>query len=93
MTTIRLPSDFREFLRLLSEHGVRYLVVGGYAVGYHGYPRTTGPAQFGSGPPVQEERPGDCRGVSQSGHAISSVLSSRGVARRCHGGDLSSSSS
>ncbi|MBI1367430.1 MAG: hypothetical protein GC162_02125 [Planctomycetes bacterium] len=39
---IRLPSDFKEFLRLLSSTGVEYLLVGGYAVGYHGYPRTTG---------------------------------------------------
>ena len=41
MTMIRLPSEFLEFLRLLNENGVRYLVVGGYAVAYHGYPRTT----------------------------------------------------
>ncbi|MBI1337116.1 MAG: hypothetical protein GC164_09155 [Phycisphaera sp.] len=39
MTT--LPEDFREFLRLLNEHGVRYLLVGGYAVVHHGYPRAT----------------------------------------------------
>jgi hypothetical protein len=37
-----LPRDFSEFLRLLAEHDVDYLVVGGYAVGYHGYPRVTG---------------------------------------------------
>lgn len=36
-----LPEDFREFLRLLNDHGVEYLLIGGYAVGYHGYPRTT----------------------------------------------------
>ncbi|HEY0174284.1 MAG TPA: hypothetical protein VGB98_24925 [Pyrinomonadaceae bacterium] len=36
-----LPPDFREFLRLLNSHGVRYLLVGGYAVGYYGYPRAT----------------------------------------------------
>lgn len=42
MTTTRLPSDFKEFLRLLDEHDVRYLIVGGYAVGFHGYPRSTG---------------------------------------------------
>lgn len=41
MATIRLPPDFKEFLRLLNEHRVEYLVVGGYAVGYHGYPRAT----------------------------------------------------
>lgn len=39
---IRLTQDFKEFLRLLRSHGVRYLLVGGYAVGYHGYPRPTG---------------------------------------------------
>ncbi|MFB6249635.1 MAG: hypothetical protein ABEL97_13805 [Salinibacter sp.] len=42
MTTTRLPTDFNEFLRLLAEHDVRYLIVDGYAVGYHGYPRATG---------------------------------------------------
>lgn len=36
-----LPADLREFLRLLNEAGVEYLLIGGYAVGYHGYPRAT----------------------------------------------------
>jgi hypothetical protein len=40
--TTTLPSDFKEFLRLLDEMGVKYLTVRGYAVGYHGYPRSTG---------------------------------------------------
>jgi len=38
---IRLPKDFKEFLQLLNDHHVEYLLVGGYAVGYHGYPRAT----------------------------------------------------
>lgn len=38
---IELPPDFSAFLRSLSEHRVDYLLVGGYAVGYHGYPRVT----------------------------------------------------
>lgn len=42
MVTTRLPPDFKEFLRLLNSKGVEYLLVGGYAVGYHGYPRATG---------------------------------------------------
>jgi hypothetical protein len=42
MATIRLPRDFKEFLRLLADHNVDYLVVGGYAVAYHGHPRATG---------------------------------------------------
>lgn len=41
MATIRLPKDFKDFLRLLHTHEVNYLLVGGYAVGYHGYPRAT----------------------------------------------------
>lgn len=36
-----LTPDFREFLRFLNENRVRYLLVGGYAVGLHGYPRYT----------------------------------------------------
>jgi hypothetical protein len=36
-----LPFDFREFLSLLHSHKVEYLVIGAYAVGYHGYPRVT----------------------------------------------------
>ena len=38
---IELPLDFKEFLKLLSENDVKYLLIGGYAVGYLGYPRTT----------------------------------------------------
>jgi hypothetical protein len=36
-----LPEDFKEFLKLLNEADVQYLLIGGYAVGYHGYPRAT----------------------------------------------------
>ena len=34
---MELNQDFREFIRLLNEKGVKYLVVGGYAVAYHGH--------------------------------------------------------
>jgi predicted nucleotidyltransferase len=34
--------DFKEFVKLLTENKVEYLIVGGYAVGVHGYPRYTG---------------------------------------------------
>ena len=33
--------DFEDFLRLLEEHRVDYMIVGGYAVAFHGYPRFT----------------------------------------------------
>ncbi len=41
MAAKRLPPDFREFLKLLHGARVEYLLVGGYAVGYYGYPRAT----------------------------------------------------
>ena len=41
MATIQLPPDFKEFLKLLNSNKVEYLVVGGYAVNYYGYPRAT----------------------------------------------------
>jgi predicted nucleotidyltransferase len=41
MDTLELPPDFKELLSLLNKHGVEYLLIGGYAVGYHGYPRAT----------------------------------------------------
>ena len=36
-----LTDDFKEFLRLFNANRVEYLLVGGYAVGLHGYPRAT----------------------------------------------------
>ena len=36
-----LTQDFREFFQSLNEHNVRYLVIGGYAVAFHGHPRYT----------------------------------------------------
>ena len=41
MAMIRLPPDFKEFLQLLNTHQVEYLLIGGHAVGYYGYPRAT----------------------------------------------------
>jgi len=38
---IELANDYKEFLRLLRAHGAEYLLIGGWAVGYHGYPRAT----------------------------------------------------
>ena len=40
MATTRLPPDFKEFLWLLAERNVEYLLVGGYAVAAHSYPLT-----------------------------------------------------
>jgi len=38
---MNIHPDFEELLRLLEEHGVEYMIVGGYAVAYHGHPRFT----------------------------------------------------
>jgi len=37
-----LNKDLREFLALLNSNGVEYLVVGAFAVAFHGFPRYTG---------------------------------------------------
>lgn len=41
-----LQSDLNEFVALLNSWKVEYLVVGGYAVAFHGHPRFTGDIDF-----------------------------------------------
>jgi len=36
-----MPKDLKEFLRAFNAHGVKYLIVGGYAFGAHAEPRAT----------------------------------------------------
>lgn len=43
---MELDKDFKEFIELLNEHKVKYLVIGGYAVNFHGYPRYTKDIDF-----------------------------------------------
>jgi hypothetical protein len=38
---MQLEKDLREFVELLNALNVRYMVVGAFAVAYHGYPRFT----------------------------------------------------
>jgi hypothetical protein len=38
---MRLSRDFSEFVGFCEAHEVRYLIIGGYAVGFHGYVRYT----------------------------------------------------
>lgn len=35
-------TDFRDFITALNKNAVKYILVGGYSVILHGYPRTTG---------------------------------------------------
>lgn len=37
-----LGPDFEEFIKLLNQFEVAYMVVGGYALAFHGKPRYTG---------------------------------------------------
>jgi hypothetical protein len=39
--TILISKDFKEFAALLEKNEVKYLVIGGFAVNFHGYPRYT----------------------------------------------------
>jgi hypothetical protein len=43
---MQLSKDLREFIELLNSNGVEYLVVGGFAVAWHGYPRFTADIDF-----------------------------------------------
>ena len=36
-----INKDFKEFIELLNSNNVKYLIVGGYALAFHGYPRYT----------------------------------------------------
>ena len=39
--SMNTQSDFEDFLRLLESNRVEYMIVGGYAVAFHGFPRFT----------------------------------------------------
>jgi hypothetical protein len=41
-----LNPDFLDFITFLDQRSVEYLIVGGYAVGFHGFPRYTGDIDF-----------------------------------------------
>ncbi len=41
MKKLNLETDFIDFVNLCNKYEVEYLVIGGYAVSIHGYPRST----------------------------------------------------
>jgi hypothetical protein len=41
-----LPEDFKDFIQCLNSNKVKYLLIGGWAVGLHGYPRATKDIDF-----------------------------------------------
>lgn len=46
MKQLAFSRDLQEFLRLLADHDVRYVLIGGTAVIYHGHTRLTGDVDF-----------------------------------------------
>src|SRR5947209_3554352 len=43
---MKLHRDLREFIALLKKHRVDFLVIGGWAIGFHATPRYTGDFDF-----------------------------------------------
>lgn len=43
---MRVEKDFEEFIKLLNEHDVRYVIVGAFAISFHARPRFTGDIDF-----------------------------------------------
>jgi hypothetical protein len=43
---VKLQKDLKEFIALLNSHGVEFVVMGGHAVAFHGYPRVTADLDF-----------------------------------------------
>lgn len=43
---IKLHQDFKEFIQLLNENEVEYIVVGAFALAFNGHPRYTGDIDF-----------------------------------------------
>jgi hypothetical protein len=41
-----MPEDFKEFVQFLNSNNVKYLLVGGWAIGIYGYPRATKDIDF-----------------------------------------------
>ncbi|NOG45211.1 MAG: hypothetical protein HND50_08270 [Calditrichaeota bacterium] len=46
MAMKQLPEDFKEFIKCLNENNVRYLLLGGWAVGIYRNPRATKDIDF-----------------------------------------------
>ncbi|MBN2286742.1 MAG: hypothetical protein JXI43_09865 [Tissierellales bacterium] len=46
MARRQLPEDFKDFIKFLNLNEVRYLLIGGWAVGLYGYPRATKDIDF-----------------------------------------------
>jgi hypothetical protein len=53
---MEIQQDFRELLGLFNDHKVEYIIVGGYALAFHGAPRYTGDIDIFVKPDTQNAR-------------------------------------
>jgi len=53
---MEVQPDFKELLELFNKHLVEYIIVGGYALAYHGAPRFTGDMDIYVKPDPQNAR-------------------------------------
>ena len=53
---MEVQPDFRELLGLFNAHSVEYMIVGGYALAFHGAPRFTGDLDIFVRPTAQNAR-------------------------------------
>jgi hypothetical protein len=53
---MEVQKDFREFLALLNAHDVKFMIIGGYALAYHGAPRFTGDIDIFVKPDIENVR-------------------------------------
>jgi hypothetical protein len=51
-----LQKDFKEFIESLNSNGVEYLIVGAFALAYHGWPRYTKDLDLSCGPSLTMPR-------------------------------------
>lgn len=50
---MEIQQDFNDLLKLFNAHNVDYMIVGGYALAYHGFPRYTGDIDIYIKPDIQ----------------------------------------
>jgi hypothetical protein len=53
---VSLDPNFKEFIELLNSEGVKYLLLGGYAVNFHGHHRFTADIDFWISPEEENSR-------------------------------------
>ena len=69
--------EFREFAESLMSHGVKFMVIGGYAVTAHGHPRYTGDIDF-----YVEKSPENAKRIVEAIHEFFGPLP--GVTEECY---------